>query len=337
MAEHSTHHEVGIADAAYNLPGPAVDIVEWAASQKVSPQLVEELLAHGCRYFYEGSEHSDAELIFGAIDTLVARHGALLSEVRYLVHAHTQAFSMPPPPSSLLTEILQRYDLAPQLCFSIEHIGCAGVVAAVDRAARLLAEDGDARYALVVTSDRVFGNAKHRIRQNAGLQSDGATAILLSKENMRCRLASISYKNFAGLHEGPSDPKTISMIARYTWLHTKLLFAEHSQATGIPLRQYGQLMPINADRHYWVQIAHALDLPESAFFLENIRMRGHACSADFAVNLVDRGFALLDQGQAVASCGQSNVGAYTVVTLLPILHGPRSMALAPRREDSPCV
>ncbi|KFE69493.1 3-oxoacyl-[acyl-carrier-protein] synthase, KASIII [Hyalangium minutum] len=291
--------------------------MEWAAARNVSSKLVEELLAHGCRYFYEGPEHSDAELISGAIDQLVARQGERISQVSYLLHAHTQPFSMPAPPSSVLTELVQRYRLSPKLCFSVEHLACAGVVVAVDRAARLLAADSEARYALVVTSDRVFGNHKHRIRQNAGIQSDGGTAILLSKEDVRCRLGAISYRNFGDLHEGPSNPRTTALIARYTWLHTKLAFEQNSRATGIPLPEYGQLMPVNADRHYWVQIANALNLPESAFFLDNIRERGHACTNDFAVNLVDRGFPLLDQGKPIASCGQSNVGAYAIVTLLP--------------------
>ncbi|MCP3102882.1 hypothetical protein LZ198_28795 [Myxococcus sp. K15C18031901] len=320
MTEQTSPTPVGITDAAYHLPGPAIDIVEWASSRGVDPQLVQELLANGCRYFHEGPEHSDAELIAGAIDQLAAR-GARLSDVRYLVHAHTQAFSMPAPPSSLLTELVRRYGMSPRLCFSVGHIACAGVVGAMDWAARLLADDDDARYALVVTSDRVFGKAKHRIRQDAGIQSDGASAVLLAKEDLRCRVGAVSYKNFAELHEGPSNPRTTEMIGRYTWLHTKLLFEEHSQATGIPLREYGQLLPINADRHYWVQIADTLGLPDTAFFLENIRERGHACSNDFAVNLVDRGFPLLAQGRAVASCGQSNVGAYAVITLLPPSHG----------------
>jgi hypothetical protein len=297
--------------------------------------LVEELLANGCRYFYEGPEHSDAELISGAIDQLVARQGDRIAQIRYLVHSHTQAFSMPAPPSSVLTELVQRYRLSPKLCFSVEHLACAGVVVAIERAARLLAADSEARYALVVTSDRVFGNHKHRIRQNAGIQSDGGSAILLSKEEMRCRLGAISYKNFGELHEGPSNPRTISLIGRYTWLHTKLAFEENSRATGIPLPEYGQLMPVNADRYYWVQIANALNLPESAFFLDNIRERGHACTNDFAVNLVDRGFSLLDQGKPISSCGQSNVGAYAVLTMLPLSNKTWVGSPADSSEKSP--
>jgi hypothetical protein len=309
---------IGIAAVAYNLPGAQIDIVQWAQRENVARELVDRLLANGCRYFYEGPEYSDAELIMGAIDTLDMADAKWFAGVRYLVHTHTQSFSMPPPPSSILSELARRYDLRLSLSFSVCQIACAGVIHAIDMAARLLADDAQAKYALVVTSDRVFGNAKHRIRQDAGIQSDGASAIVLAKEHLRCRLGQASFKHFAKLHDGPATPANRAAIARYTWLHTKMLFRDHSRASGFPLAAYGRILPINADRHYWGQIARSLQLPEELFFLDNIRERGHACSADLAVNLVDHGLELIERGQPVLACGQSNLGAHAALSFFPV-------------------
>lgn len=317
MSTHTLSPELGIADLAYYLPGPPVDIVPWAAQRKVAPELVEQLLASGCRFFHEGPESSDAELIGAAIDRLSPRAMQLLPEVSYLIHAHTEAFSMPAPPSSLLAELVLRFGLKPKLCFSVGHLACASVIGAIDWATRLMSADRNAAHALVVTSDRVFGKAAHRIRQDAGIQSDGASAILLSRTDLRCRLGPATFKNFPRLHDGPSHPENIELIGLYTWLHTKQLFEEHAERCGLALSSYGQVLPINADRHYWVQIAKAMKVPEELFFLENIRVRGHACCADFAVNLVDCGMDRLQRGEAVVACGQSNVGAYAALTLLP--------------------
>lgn len=318
---------IGIVDAAYALPGSAVDIVDWARDEKVAEDLVERLLQNGCRYFHMGTDCSDAELIGMSIDQLCGGDDRWLADVRYLVHANTQAFSMPAPPTSVLSEISNRYELQLEMAFSIGHVACAGVIHAVDWAQRLLRDDPDARYALVVTADRVFGSAKHRIRQDAGIQSDGGSAILVSRDALRCRIGTISVKNFSRLHEGPNTAQNAAAISRYTWLHTKQLFQTHEERSGFALRDHAALLPINADRHYWLQIAKSVQLPQDKLFLDNIQLRGHACCADFAVNLVDRGFALLEGGEPVLFCGQSNVGAYAAISLLP----------ARRSELSPSV
>jgi hypothetical protein len=61
----------------------------------------------------------------------------------------------------------------------------------------------------------------------------------------------------------------------------------------------------------------ALDLPIERIFLDNIRLRGHACCADLAINLVDRGLPLLSAGGTIVFCGQSNIGSHAALTLLP--------------------
>ena len=308
---------IGISDAAYALPGPAIDIVDWAREENVAEELVERLQQNGCRYFHIGTDCSDADLIGMSIDKLCGGDKRWLADVRYLIHAHTQAFSMPAPPTSVLTQITDRYQLELEIAFSIGHAACAGVIHAIDCARRLLRDDQDARYALVVTADRVFGNAKHRIRQDAGIQSDGGSAILVSRESLRCRIGTVSVKNFPRLHEGPNTAQNAAAISRYTWLHTKQLFQAHEERSGIPLQNHLALLPINADRHYWLQIAKSVAFPDEQLFLENIMLRGHACCADFAVNLVDRGFEVLDGGAPILFCGQSNVGAYAAISLLP--------------------
>ncbi len=314
----TVNDQIGIADAAYALPGPAVDIVDWALEEGINDDLVRDLIENGCRYFHIGTDMSDADLIAMAIERLSLRRPKLLGEVRYLIHAHTEAFSIPPPPVSVLGEITDRFGLELTMSFSVGHVACASVINAIDWCARLLASDPEAEYGLVVTSDRVFGNAKHRLRQDAGIQSDGGSAILISKSELRCRIGAVSVKNFARLHEGPNNVQNAAAIARYTWLHTKQLFLEHGERSGIPVEKHGVILPINADRHYWIQIAKAMSLPESSLFLDNIRIRGHACCADFAVNLVDHGFARIDRGEPVLLCGQSNVGAYAAISLLPL-------------------
>lgn len=311
------HRRIGIRAAAYCLPGPAIDVLEWAPAQNVAPGLIERLLANGCRYFHDGTGMSDADLVANAIDRLRPQCAFDAREVAYLIHAHTQPFSVPAAPDSVLSCIVGRFSYRPKLSFSVEHLACASVVHAVEWGARLLETDRQARYALIVTADRVFGAATQRIRQDATIQSDGGSAVLLAREDVRCWLGSTVTVGFTDLHEGPSTPENVARVARYTWMQTTKLLRKLGDG-GLALSEYGVFLPINADRRYWRLIARALELPEERFYLDNIRNRGHACCADFAVNLADESFARLEAGEVVAYCGQSNIGAHGVISLFPV-------------------
>jgi hypothetical protein len=313
--------DFGLVDAGIALPGAPRDIVEYARAEGLDEDRVQTLLAHKLRWFHMDEDSSDAELIAAAIEDLCARlqDRTWMSRVTQLIYAHTQAFSMPPPPESLLSDLLGRYeDLRPSLSFSVEHAACASAIMALEWAARLLHEDGapDA-LALVVTSDRVFGNAAHRIRQDGGVQSDGASALLVGSRALRCRLGGITISTHNALHEGPSSAANEAAIARTSWLQTRQMLRDHGKLTSLDLADAAAILPINADWHYWVKLAGALHIPPDRVYVDGITQRGHACCADLAVNLVDRGFALMDAGGWVVFCGQSNLGAHAALTLLP--------------------
>lgn len=315
---HAARYPVGIVGAAYHLPGQRQDITAWGDEQDVSPELVETLLGVGCRYFHASENESDLDLLIAALERLAAQVGrSRIAAASYLVHVHTQNFSVPPAPTSLLAAVAECYALRPKLCFSVEQLACAGIVSAIDWASRLLAADPDAEHALVLTSDRMFGNGSHRVYQQGGIESDGASAVLLGKAGVACRIGPATYRNFTALHQGPATSYNQTAIARYSWLHTKRLFQDHGKATGIAVADHGQILPINACSAHWNLIARSLSIPPERLFLDNIRDRGHACCSDFAMNLVDRGFAILEQGQPVLYCGRSNVGAHAALTLLP--------------------
>lgn len=321
--------DIGIAAIAYELPGDPVDIVDYARAENLPEDLLERLLGNGVRWFYDGSDRSDFALIAAAVDRIVAERGTdWLRETGVLIHARSQAFSTPAAPVSLLGELAAHYGMCPAWSFSVEQIACAGVVQALRWASRLLTADPALRYALVVTSDRVFGNAKYRVRQDAGVQSDGGSAILVGRSDLLCRIGSITMTTYGDLHEGPSTPALAAALARSTCVQTRQAIAEHAVQAGQPIGSYARILPVNADRHYWVQIARSLGVDPAKMFLDNIGLRGHACSNDLAINLVDAGLADIRRGGSVLYCGQSNLGIYAQITFAP----PTVAAGAHRRD-----
>ena len=334
MLERHLLSDFGIAAIGVELPGAPIDIVDYAAANGVEAKLLAELLANGVRYFHDAAQRSDADLVAGAIEAICAERGSdWLAGVGYLIHARTQPFSCPAAPTSVLAETCARFGLAPHLAFGVEQLACAGVVKAIDMAMMLLRSDPTTPYALITTSDRVFGGPEWRLRQNAGVQTDAGTALLIGRDDLIVRFGPIAYTMFSGLAEGPSTPQLSAAIARSTPIQTKKSFERLAQACGRGIGGFARLLPINADRHYWVEIARYLGIGEDAFFLDNITRRGHALCGDLAINLVDGGLPAIRRGGTVGYCAQSNLGAYANIALCPPDSVPEAAPIPPEATD----
>jgi len=309
---------VGIAAMQYELPGPAIDIVDYGKSEGVSEARIERLLDNGVRYFYDGTDRSDSDMVIAAVNKIIDERGSdWLTDVSYVIHARTQAFSTPPPPTSIPSDVCAHFGIEPKLSFGIEQLACAGVVRALDWARRLLILNKEARYVLVITSDRVFGNYKYRLRQDGGVQCDAGTAMLVAKEDLLCQFDAFSSKSFNGLYEGPSTAKLEAEIARMTLSQTKESLEKHALKSETGIGEFSRLLPINADRIYWEKIADYLGVNREAFFLDNIERCGHACCGDLAINVIDGGLAEIVAGGTILYCGQSNLGIYENISLCP--------------------
>ncbi|WP_295565519.1 hypothetical protein [uncultured Stenotrophomonas sp.] len=306
---------VGIVEAAYHLPGEAIDLCEWGPRMGVDGARIDRLLGNGCRYFHSAQVESDADIVVAAVGRVLRESAVNASSIAYVIHARTQNFSMPAAPHSLLGEVCARTGIEPRLAFSISHLACASIIAAVDTAVRLLQGDPSASHALVTSSDRVFGNADHRLRQDSGIQSDGGSAILVGRPEVRSWIRTIMLRTYPKLHPGPSTPTMGRLIGSAAWAHTAEVLDDLDDHPDGGLQQMDALLPTNADIPYWRTLLQARQARADILFEDNARRRGHACCADLAINLADEGLRRADQGQRVMCFSQSNVGAYGYLVL----------------------
>ncbi|WOB47942.1 hypothetical protein NYR97_11620 [Xanthomonas hydrangeae] len=306
---------LGIVDAAYHLPGKPNDLCTWGPRMGVDDARIERLLGNGCRYFHSAQIESDADMVVAATSRLLQQSAVDPRCIAYVIHARTQNFSMPAAPHSLLGEVCARTGMAPKLAFAVSHLACASIIAALDTAARLLQGDPSASHCLVTSSDRVFGNADHRLRQDSGIQSDGGSAILIARTQVRSWIKTIALRTYPKLHPGPSTPTMGRLIGSAAWAHTgEVLDGLDGDSDG-GLDLVDALLPTNADMPYWRALLQARHAPTEILFEDNARLRGHACCADLAINLADEGLRRSEQGQRVMCFSQSNVGAYGYLML----------------------
>lgn len=308
-------HHPGIVGAAYHLPGEPQDLCKWGPEMGVDGMRIERLLKNGCRYFHAAEIESDADMVAAAANRVIRQADIDPSRIAYLIHARTQNFSIPAAPHSVLAEVCARLQLTPRLSFAIAHLACASVVAAVDTAVRLLQGDPGASHALVTSSDRVFGNAGHRLRQDSGIQSDGGSAILIGRDAVRAHIGILAVRSYPKLHSGPSTPTMGRLIGSAAWAHTAEVLDELEDDPDRCLAAMDVLLPTNADIPYWRRLLQERNARPEILFEHNALRRGHACCADLAVNLVDEGLQRAEKGQRVMCFSQSNVGAYGYLVL----------------------
>lgn len=308
----------GIIGVNHYLPGPPEDIVRWGPMNDVSDGLVEKLLEHSCRHFHVSDpEEDDLSLVSSAYQKLLSEHCFSSDDVSIVIHARTQAYSVPPAPKSLVVDFVNAYGLKPDLNFSVTHLACASVINAVWLATQYLRSQTTDSLGLILTSDRVFGGGEYRMRQNSGIMSDGASAMLIGRKNVIAQVKRMCVDNNARHHAGPVNDDAARAIGQSAWYETRAVLHQTVSKAGLSWNDVKHVLPTNADAHYWSMIERTSGLGEGAVNLENIARRGHACSADFAVNLVDVGLDLIKGGETIISCGQSNVGAHAALLLTP--------------------
>ncbi|HET9626300.1 MAG TPA: hypothetical protein VFP84_33290 [Kofleriaceae bacterium] len=309
---------LGVDAAAYELPGPQLDLRHWATEYEPPAQQVEAIIESGSRYFYAAPDTSEVELAIRAVGKLADAGQLAAGDIGAVIHVHTQPYSVPPAPRSLPLEVASAFGIRPLWAGSIAHLKCVSTTAGLAMLRGLMTSYPQLQAGLIVSVDRVYGE-KYRLRQMGGIQCDGAACMLVTRNSTRNRIGGIAVQNYAPKwYRGPDAvAKVEEEIISYEYLYASRILNEAVRASGVPLAAYGRLLPHNSDVRGWRSLCRAMRIPEDKLFIDNIERVAHACCSDFAINLVDEGFAAIARREHVVAVMLSNMGAFGAVTLHP--------------------
>ncbi|KVM58890.1 3-oxoacyl-ACP synthase [Burkholderia gladioli] len=347
---------IGIDAAAYELPGARVEIEAWAAEHGYPAERAAAIARAGSRYFHVASDTSETELAIAAVQRLLDTSRSSAKQIGAIVHVHTQPFSVPPAPRSLPHEVAAHCGIVPLWMGSIAPLASASIATGIEAVRALMRRHAQLDAALVVSSDRAYGEHT-RMRQDRGVQCDGAAAMLLVRNSTRNRLGGIALSTSApayrdagaagyetGFDGAPEAGFESSFESRFESAFESRLasrlgerhhagFAPHARAPSWPvtrevidaavamephpLADYALLLPPNVDLPGWDALCREMRLPRERLFAANIHARGHACCSDFPINLADAGLDALALGQHVIGVMQSSRGAHAALTLHP--------------------
>lgn len=309
---------IGIDAVAYELPGLPVDIEAWAAERDYPAQRAAAIAHSGSRYFHMALDTSETDLAIAAAGRLLDTARVHPSDIGAIVHVHTQQFSVPPAPRSLPHELAAQLGIEPLWLGSVAQLNCVSVAAGIETVRALMRRHPQMDAALVVSSDRVYGE-DYRMRQMTGVQCDGAAAMLIARNSTKNRLGGIAIETHAKWHRG-SDTVAANEadLIMMEWPYTRKAIDAAVALEPHALDAYELVLPHNADLPGWNALCRAMRVPAERLYAENIHARGHACCSDFPINLADVGLDAVARGQRVLGVMQSNCGAYAAATLHPV-------------------
>jgi len=310
---------LGVDAAAYELPGEQVDLLEWANEHAPPQPQVDAIIESGSRYFFVAPDTGEVELATRAVGKLADAKAFAPGDIGAVIHVHTQPYSAPAAPRSLPLEIARAFGIRPLWAGAMTHLKCVSTTAGLHVLRGLMDSFPQLDAGLIVSVDRVYGE-KYRLRQMGGIQSDGAACMLVTRNSTRNRIGGVAVQNYAPRwYRGPDAvAKVEDEIISYEYLYASRILGEAVRASGVPLADYGRLLPHNSDVRGWTSLCRAMRIPETKLFIDNIRRVAHACCSDLAINLVDDGFAALARREHVAAVQLSNMGAFGAVTLHPL-------------------
>jgi 3-oxoacyl-[acyl-carrier-protein] synthase-3 len=277
---------IGIRDIAYTL-GPVADTVAgWCSNQGRPAGEADALERNGAHHFHRAEAQSQCELATRATRELLARSNISPEQVDVLVMCHTSPSNTLPAPLSAVGEVRRSAGLRKALTFSVGQQQCVSPVHALRMLELLFARRREWEVGVLLCADTLPVESLRPIG-NAGIQSDGASAMLL-RRGAGSRLRGLHTYNHPRPMQGILPDGRYEADPNYLWGLVSLVRSV-SRAAGLKPNEFTSVLPHNVNLPAWHEALDALRIPRERLFDRNFARVGHAFGSDAAINLADSG------------------------------------------------
>lgn len=273
---------------AYHLPGLPISVEDWCARCGHPPAKAEAIRKHGGEMVHITDEPVE-KIVFRAVAQLVDRGALDPAGIGLVLYAHTTQVSVPKPPRNMSALVMHRVGIKRAFGFSISEQNCVSVYMAVRIARAMLLRRPELGAALIVAGG-VIPNEGHRESDEVGLNSDGASEMILKIYPCRNRIIDMvihSESAFSDRIFSDADPKRKLKGTQAYYLCAERIIGTLLRMHGVGLNDVSIVLPHNLDFALWHSLIRFLRGRTDQHYTANFARKGHALCNDFVINLTD--------------------------------------------------
>lgn len=281
---------VGIHAFVKHLPANKFNVSNWAKEFGKDREFVEQMVKeHGLQnYFKAGPEDSIVHMCTAAVHKIMDRKEISPKEIDLVIYFHTVQTSIPLPPKSITTTIINTFRMVNAVGFSLAQLNCVSFIATLQTVKHIMTCRSNINNVLVIGADRAPSEQDRNI-DGYQMESDAAIAAMVRRDCKRHRILSTGiavdgehYKGYQ-IRETQSEADT-SLRMAYLTLY-KLV--RKTIEGHVELNRIEKILPHNVNPSGLRQIERCLRISDGKMFMDNISDKGHMYGCDGIVNLID--------------------------------------------------
>lgn len=294
--------QFGIAAGASYVPPIRKHLDEWAASAgPAARKLLPTMVSNGLANYHVAPDLDIEGLGCAGVQKLLDAGGFTPADIDLVIFCHAGTMSTMAAPASVPAVVMKRFGMRNAIGYSISQQNCASVMCAVRLIRTLMWQHRTLDNVLIVSADKVFGEPYRNVGAYA-IQSDGALALLIRRDNPLNRIGHIAYSIDSRYYRGTA--KSAELGQRYVLNYPLLahrMMAQVMAESGWQPEDVDAVLPMNANLSAFKRVMDLLGLPRHKLHSQNIGEVGHVFCCDPFANFLQR-FAqpdALDSGNAV--------------------------------------
>ncbi|MDM0077518.1 3-oxoacyl-[acyl-carrier-protein] synthase III C-terminal domain-containing protein [Variovorax sp. J2P1-59] len=281
--------QFGIAAGASYLPPIRKRIDEWAAEAgPAARQLLPSMVAFGMANYHVAPDLDVEGLSCAGVQKLLDAGGFAPGDIDLVIFCHAGTMSTMAAPASIPAVLMKRFGMRNAIGYSISQQNCASIVCAIRLIRTLMWRHRTLENVLIVGADKVFGEPFRNVGAYA-IQSDGALALLIRRNNPLNRIGRIVYSIDSRYYRGTAKSAELGKryVLRYPLLAHQMM-AQVMDESGWQAEDVDAVLPMNANLSAFQRVMELLGLPPHKLHSRNIGEVGHVFCCDPFANFLQR-------------------------------------------------
>ena len=271
--------------SGYYVPNPPTALADWGMRNSVNMSTIEQAKKNGVEIFRDSHDAKVYDLISNAVSDVFQRSEVAPADIDLVLVAHTSSFPVIPGPGDIVRQLCKEHGMTQADGFSIGQQNCVSIISAIRIAMHLLRQKKSVETVLIASGDQIRSEIDlFRLLGTTAVQSDGGSAIILSRRPSGTRLESVyNYSDTANWFGRIDD---VESNRSYYLFNVRLIRRLLKDANINPEKIAMCLLP-NINRDAWPHILKSSQIDPELIDDSLFNHVGHVFGNDWIISLTE--------------------------------------------------